>query len=110
MISEAASIRLALTTIGSIDDGRKLARLLVDRRLVACVNLIPNLTSVYRWNDAVEEEAEVLMVMKTTAVKLPALEAAVRELHSYEIPEFLALDVASASQSYLKWLHESVAS
>jgi periplasmic divalent cation tolerance protein len=102
------SARIALTTVGSIEDGRKMAQLLVERRLAACVNLIPNLTSVYRWQGAVEEAAEVLLVMKTTRDKLLALEAAVRELHSYEVPEFVVLDVESVSQPYLDWLTGSV--
>ena len=108
MPGEAASIRVALTTVVSLDEGRRMARALVERRLAACVNLVPNLTSVYRWQGAVEEAEEVLLVMKTTEDQLGALEAAVRELHSYEVPEFLALRVEAASQPYLEWLLDSV--
>lgn len=104
----SSPIRIALTTVGSIEEGRRLARLLVERRLAACVNLIPNLVSIYLWQGAVEEAAEVLLVMKTTAETLPALEAAIRELHSYEVPEFVVLNVESASQPYLDWLVGSV--
>jgi periplasmic divalent cation tolerance protein len=103
-----ASIRIAITTVGSIEEGRKLARVLVERRLAACVNLVPNLTSIYRWHGAVEEAAEVLLLMKTTEEQLPALKAALLELHSYEVPEFLALEVESGSQPYLGWLRGSV--
>lgn len=108
MPPEAAPVRIALTTVSSLEEGRRMARLLVERRLAACVNLVPNLTSVYRWHEAIEEAAEVLLLMKTTAEKLPALEAAVRELHSYELPEFLVLDIESGSQPYLDWLRSSV--
>ena len=108
MPGEAASIRVALTTVGSLEEGRRMARALVERRLAACVNLVPNLTSVYRWQGAVEEAEEVLLVMKTTEDQLGALEAAVRELHSYEVPEFLALRVEAASRPYLEWLVDSV--
>ncbi len=108
MPAEATPARIALTTVGSFEEGRRLARLLVERRLAACVNLVPNITSIYRWLGAVEEAAEVLLVMKTTAEMLPALEAAVRELHSYEVPEFLALAVEAGSQPYLDWLLEPV--
>lgn len=108
MPGEAASIRVALTTVGSPEEGRRIARELVERRLAACVNLVPNLTSVYRWQGAVEEAEEVLLVIKTTEAQLAALEAAVRELHSYEVPEFLALRVEAASQPYLEWLLGSV--
>jgi len=105
---EAASVRIALTTVGSAEEARRLARLLVERRLAACVNLIPNLASIYRWQGEVEEAAEILLLMKTTAEQLPALEAAVRELHSYKVPEFLALVVESGNQPYLDWLFGSV--
>lgn len=108
MPGEAASIRVALTTVGSLEEGRRIARALVERRLAACVNLVPNLTSVYRWQGAVEEAEEVLLVIKTTEDQLAALEAAVRELHSYDLPEFLALRVEAGSQPYLEWLLGSV--
>src|SRR6185312_623096 len=108
MPGEAASIRVALTTVGSLEEGRRIARALVERRLAACVNLVPNLTSVYRWQGAVEEAEEILLVMKTTEAQLAALEAAVRELHSYKVPEFLALRVEAASRPYLEWLLGSV--
>jgi periplasmic divalent cation tolerance protein len=87
-----------------------MAQLLVERGLAACVNLIPNLTSIYRWQGAIEETTEVLLLMKTTAEQLPALETALRELHSYDVPEFLALEVAAASQPYLEWLLSSLGS
>jgi periplasmic divalent cation tolerance protein len=108
MLREDASVRIAFTTVSSLEEGRRLAQQLVERRLAACVNLVPNLTSIYRWQGAVEEASEVLLVMKTTAAQLAALEAAVRELHSYELPEFLALDVESGSNIYMDWLLHSV--
>lgn len=109
MPPDAASIRIALTTIGTLEEGRRLARLLVERRLAACVNVIPNLTSIYRWQGAIEEASEVLLLIKTTKQMLSALESALRELHSYDVPEFLILDVNSESQPYLEWLLDSVA-
>lgn len=108
MPSEPSAIRIALTTVASLEEGRRLARLLIERRVAACVNLIPNLTSVYRWQGAVEESAEVLLLMKTAAEMLPTLESAVRELHSYELPEFIALPVESGSRPYLDWISRSV--
>jgi periplasmic divalent cation tolerance protein len=105
---EAASARVVLTTVGSPEEAHRLARLLVERRLAACVNLIPNLTSIYRWQGAIEEAAETLLLIKTTADQLLALEAAIRELHSYDLPEFLTLPVESGSQPYLAWLLDSV--
>jgi len=108
MPGEAASARLALTTVSSLEEGRKMARTLVERRLAACVNIIPNLRSVYRWQGAVEETDEVLLLIKTEENRLPALEAAIRELHTYDVPEFLVLSVESGSQSYLSWLLDSL--
>lgn len=108
MPAEAAQFRVALTTVGSLEEGRGMAHVLVERRLAACVNLIPKLTSVYRWKGAIEEAEEVLLVMKTTKERLADLEAAMRELHPYEVPEFLVLPVESGSQPYLAWLLDSV--
>ncbi|HUY82185.1 MAG TPA: divalent-cation tolerance protein CutA [Acidobacteriaceae bacterium] len=105
---ETAIARIALTTAGSIEEARNLARALVERRVAACVNLIPSLTSMYRWQGAIEETAEVLLLIKTTAEQLPAVETALRELHSYEVPELIALHVESASQPYLDWLVNNV--
>lgn len=103
-MQEADSVRIVLTTASSLDEARRLAHALVERRLAACVNIVPNLTSIYRWQGAVEEAAEALLVIKTTADRLSRLETAVRELHSYEIPELLALAVEAGSQAYLGWL------
>lgn len=108
MPDEAGPVRIALTTVSSLDEGRRVARLLVERRLAACINLIPNMTSIYRWRGGVEVASEVLMVIKTTADQIPALESAVRELHTYEVPEFLTLDIESGSRPYLDWLLSSV--
>lgn len=108
MPEEAGSVRLVLTTVGSLDDGKEMARSLVERRLAACVNFVPNLTSIYRWQGEVEEANEVLLLIKTTENHLPALEAAIRELHSYDVPEFLVLSVESGSRPYLAWLLDSV--
>lgn len=108
MPPDNAAFRIALTTAGSIEEASRIARHLVELRLAACVNLVPNLTSVYRWQGTIEEAGEVLLVIKTRAEKLHALEAAVLELHSYELPEFVTLNIESGSQPYLAWLLESV--
>lgn len=109
MADEAPPARVALTTVSSFDEGRRLARLLVERRLAACVNLVPNVTSIYRWEGGVEVSSEVLMLIKTTTELLAEVEAAIRELHSYEVPEFITLEVESGSHRYLDWLLDSVA-
>lgn len=97
--------RIVLTAIDSPDLAKRIAEALVERRLAACVNLIPNLTSIYRWQGAIETAVEILLVIKTSTEQLPALEAALQELHTYEVPEFLVLPIESGSRSYLEWLH-----
>jgi periplasmic divalent cation tolerance protein len=87
-----------------------LARVLVEERLAACVNILPSMVSIYRWKGAVEEDHEHQMVIKTTADRVPALEARLRQLHPYELPEFLVLDVAGGGAAYLTWVRDSVAS
>ena len=89
-------------------DAETLAAALVERRLAACVNQLPGVVSVYRWRGAVERGTETLLIAKTTRARYPELEAAVRALHPYELPEVLAVSVASGLPSYIQWLHESV--
>lgn len=85
-----------------------LAGALVEARLAACVNLLPGIESVYRWQGAVERSAETLLIAKTTPAAYSALEARVRELHPYELPEIVAVDIAAGLPAYLHWLAASV--
>jgi periplasmic divalent cation tolerance protein len=94
---------VVLTTLGADADAPALARTLVDERLAACVNVLPVMLSVYRWKGVVEQEREQQLVIKTAASRVAALEARVRELHPYELPEFLVLS-ASGSRAYLDWI------
>ena len=98
---------VVLTTLAAAADAAAFARALVSDRLAACVNVLPPMTSLYRWKGAVEEDSERQLVIKTTSDRLAALEARVRELHPYELPEFVVL-TAAASTSYLAWLRDSV--
>lgn len=97
-------VYVILVTAPSIEVARELARSLVAERLAACVNILPDLTSIYRWEGAIEEEAEVLMVVKTSVDQFDEVKARVQELHPYDEPEVLGLDVADGSHSYLKWV------
>jgi periplasmic divalent cation tolerance protein len=99
---------LVLTTLGAQTDAAAFARLLVDERLAACVNILPAMTSVYRWKGAIEEDREQQLVIKTTRDRVAALEARFHELHPYEVPEFLVIGVSDGSPAYLEWLGESV--
>ncbi|MGA9639814.1 MAG: divalent-cation tolerance protein CutA [Terriglobales bacterium] len=99
---------IALTTCGSAAEARKIAHNLVDRRLAACVNIVPGIESIYRWKGKVETAAEFLLIIKTTKDASPGLRAAVSELHSYEIPEYLEIPIADGSQAYLHWIEQWV--
>lgn len=99
---------VVLVTAASREDALTLGRALVDERLAACVNVLPGLTSIYRWEGRREEAAECLLVIKTDGARYPALERRVHELHSYTVPEVLALPVVAGAPAYVQWLKESV--
>ena len=101
-------VRIALTTIGSEADAIALAKTLVDERLAACVNVLPPMISIYRWKGSVDQDREHLIVIKTTADRLAALETRLRQLHPYELPEFLVVDPSEGGSAYLAWVTESV--
>ena len=107
-MSSSAEVILVLTTIGADADAAALARTLVEERLAACVNIGAPMTSVYRWKGAVEEDREQPMVIKTTGDRLAALEARLRALHPYDLPEFLVLSASGGSTEYLDWVRDSV--
>ena len=98
---------LVWTTLGADADARTLAETLVNERLAACVTVQAPMDSVYRWRGSVEHERERQILIKTTTERVPALAARVRELHPYELPEFLVTPVVSGSEGYLAWLRES---
>jgi periplasmic divalent cation tolerance protein len=100
--------RIVFTTAGSEEEARKIARHLVEHRLAACVNIIPRMESVYRWQGKVESAQEWLLLIKTTAERFPAVRDAVGELHSYDLPECIAVSVEDGSLPYLQWLEDSV--
>jgi len=100
--------RIVLSTAGSEEEARKIARHLVERQLAACVNIVPQIESVYRWQGKVEEAREWLLLIKTTAERFPAVRDALRELHSYDLPECIAIAIEEGSSSYLDWIAESV--
>jgi periplasmic divalent cation tolerance protein len=103
-----ANARIVLTTAGSQEEARKIALGLVERRLAACVNIVPQIESVYRWLDKIETAEEWLLLIKTQAGSFEQVCAAVKELHTYDLPECVMLEVAAGSHEYLKWIAESV--
>jgi periplasmic divalent cation tolerance protein len=99
--------RIVLTTAGSQEEARKIARTLVDRRLAACVNIVPQVESVYRWQDKMETSKEWLLLIKTQAESFEQVCAVVKELHTYDLPECVMLEVSAGSQEYLDWIAEN---
>jgi periplasmic divalent cation tolerance protein len=97
------------TTAGSRDEAERIAAALVERRLAACVQIVGPVRSVYRWQGAVEQADEWLCLVKSTAERLPGIEAALGELHSYECPELIATPIVGGSEAYLQWLAEQTA-
>ena len=98
---------LVLTTVPAEGDADNLARTLVTEQLVACVNVLPPMVSIYRWKGSIEQDRERQLIMKTTRDRVAALRARVKELHSYEVPEFVVIPVQEGSEEYLKWISES---
>ena len=100
--------RIVLSTAGSTEEAHKIARYLVENRLAACVNIVPQIESIYRWQGEVESSSEWLLLIKTTSGNVPAVEAAIRELHSYDLPECIAIAIEGGSSRYLDWIDQSV--
>jgi periplasmic divalent cation tolerance protein len=102
--------RIVLSTAGSEQEAHKIAQHLVTNRLAACVNIIPHVESIYRWQDRVESNREWLLLIKTTAECAPAVRDAIEELHSYELPECIVLSIEDGSSAYIEWLQSAVRS
>jgi periplasmic divalent cation tolerance protein len=100
--------KLVLSTCGSIDEARKLARALVEKQLAACVNIVPQIESVYYWKGKVETSTEFLLLIKTTAGAFDELREVLTELHSYDVPECIEIAIEDGSAAYLAWIGESV--
>jgi periplasmic divalent cation tolerance protein len=100
--------RIVLCSAGSEDEARKIARHLVEQRLAACVNIIPGMESIYRWQGKLESSGEWLLLIKTTVERFPAVRDAIRDLHSYELPECIAISIEDGSSGYLEWIAQSV--
>jgi periplasmic divalent cation tolerance protein len=100
--------KLVLSTCGSIDEARKLARALGEKQLAACVNIVPQIESVYYWKGKVETSTEFLLLIKTTAGAFDELRDVLTELHSYDLPECIEIAIEDGSAAYLAWIGESV--
>jgi len=100
---------IVLTTLPSSADAAAFARALVSERLAACVNLHSEMTSVYRWEDAVSEDTERQIVIKTSRAQVVPLRERLRDLHPYDVPEFVVVPIIDGSDAYLRWLTDSTA-
>jgi len=103
-VLQEVQVVLVLTTVPDDESAETIARALVDEKLAACVNILPPMVSIYHWNDGVERDVERQLVMKTTLARVPALEARLKTLHEYELPEFIVLPVTAGSEEYLAWI------
>jgi len=102
------SALVVLTTVGTEEEAGQIARALVCRRHAACVNIVPGIKSFYRWQGKVCRDSEYLLIVKTLESEYPAIEQAIRELHSYELPEILAFNVGHGDASFLGWIGTSL--
>lgn len=103
---EAGEVRMAITTCPDADLAASIARTLVEERWIACGNVVGSVTSIYRWRGAVETAGEALLVMKTTAARVDGLADRLIELHPYDVPELLVVDVERGAPEYLRWVVE----
>jgi periplasmic divalent cation tolerance protein len=100
--------RIVFTTAGSEEEARKIAHHLVEYRLAACVNIVPKIESIYRWQGKVESSQEWLLLIKTSAQRFPTVRDAIKQLHSYDLPECIAINIEDGSVEYLEWLNDSL--
>lgn len=104
----AGSVSAAFVTCPNEDVAARMARAMVEQKLAACVNIVPRVTSIYEWKGKVEQDSEVLLMIKTRTSRIPALTEFVRSAHPYEVPEVVAVPVAQGNAAYLQWVRDSV--
>jgi periplasmic divalent cation tolerance protein len=100
---------LVLSNCGSEEEARRVARALVEARVAACVNIVPGIQSVYHWQGAIQEDSEWMLVIKSTRSMFDSLSAELRKIHSYQVPEVLAIPIIAGDQNYLDWMDREIA-
>ncbi|HXP08154.1 MAG TPA: divalent-cation tolerance protein CutA [Acidobacteriaceae bacterium] len=103
-----ADFQIVLSTCGDRETAERIAHRLVEQRLAACVNILPGVQSVYRWQGRVESASELLMLIKTKASLIQEVQWTIASLHSYDVPEFLVLPIFGGSEAYMAWLETSL--
>ncbi len=106
MFAENRCMQIVLTTVPSVGEAESLARRIVEEKLAACVQILPQMTSVYVWEGAVQKENEYLLLIKTTREKYSELEVFIASNHSYSVPEIIAVEAENVSEPYRKWLEK----
>ncbi|CAK5073714.1 unnamed protein product [Meloidogyne enterolobii] len=101
-----ALYKVVYVTVPSTEVGKNIAKEIIQKRLAACVNIVPHLTSIYEWKGKIEEESESLLIIKTEADRLVQLEEIVNKIHPYDVPEFIVLPIEKGSEPYLKWIYK----
>lgn len=104
----ATNFRIVFTTIDNYERARQIARTLVSEQLAACCNILPGVTSVYSWNNTINEDSEFLMLLKTSGALLGPLEQRIRELHPYDVPEIISTAIDEVSHPYAEWMKASL--
>jgi periplasmic divalent cation tolerance protein len=99
---------LVLSTFPDAETARRVGRTIVEEKLAACVNILPQIESIYRWKEAIETSSEVLALIKSTTWKYQLLEARIIDLHPYEVPEIISIRIDSGNTEYLRWIEQSV--
>ncbi|HEU0174198.1 MAG TPA: divalent-cation tolerance protein CutA [Blastocatellia bacterium] len=107
-MSDTADALVVLTTLEKQEDGERLARLLIESELAACIQILPQMISIYRWQGTIEHASEVLLLIKTTRAAYQRVETTIKENHPYKTPEIIALSIEAGSNDYLSWLAASV--
>lgn len=107
-MEKADNVRIIITTTNTLDSAKTIARELVESKLGACVNILPGITSIYHWQNGIEEDQEYILIIKTTLEKSESLEQKILLLHPYEVPEIISLQVESINDRYLAWIINSL--
>ena len=108
VVQKAQSFRFVLVTVGDSPTALRISRALVSKKLAACVNVIRGVRSLYRWKGKIQDDRELLLIIKTNAKNVDAVERVVQKLHTYEVPEIVSVKFDRGSEPYLRWLKEAV--